>query len=158
MIRINNLILDLNISGHRKLLHEAVEEHANLEREDAFDILDEIHEAISNQDEEKVMDTEYYELDLDMDVVEEDDILEQALKNAGYKVEKSNISSSIYAINDEGKEVRISDHERPAIVQGNVAVYEHEKGFIVKGIEVSSNALIRLGFSKLEKNKTFYLD
>lgn len=81
-----------------------------------------------------------------------------ALQEAGYTATESNVSRSIYVINDLGNEIRISDHERPAFeVNGNYEKHEYENQIIVAGNEINSNLLIKNGFSELKENVKFYL-
>ncbi|EFS02357.1 conserved hypothetical protein, partial [Listeria seeligeri FSL S4-171] len=82
----------------------------------------------------------------------------KALQEAGYTATESNVSRSIYAINDLGNEIRISDHERPAFeVNGSYEKHEYESQIIVAGNEINSNLLIKNGFSELEENVKYYL-
>jgi len=126
----NEEVYELDIAGIRKSLHEEVDNivyELDPELVDEFmDDLEEIHELISAQDLEGLLDGFFFNGEVDFGRVDEDDVLVDALKLAGYEVESSNVSRSIYVINDNGEEVRISDHKRPAILQGNVAIHEHE--------------------------------
>src|SRR5690606_26159408 len=122
-VKFGNEVYDLELSGHRKLLHDAVNEVVSeldeLSDED-YEELEEIHALISNQDVNGLVDGFFLNGDIYFEKVVCNDLLEVALKEAGYSVEKSNVSRSIYAINDRGVEVRISDHKRPAVEQNGV--------------------------------------
>ena len=150
-----NVVYDLESRGFRKLLHQAVEEYVE-GREFTDDLLDElelIHELISAKDYNGLLDGYFEHTGIVFMEVDDNYILERALMNAGYKVKTSKVSRSIYAINDKGIEVRISDHKRPAIVVNGAYVGEHhyEKEIIVKGNTIYSKQLKEAGFSKLNR-------
>ena len=96
-------------------------------------------------------------MNISVELIENSEIVENALIEAGYQVTRSNHGVSLYAVNDNGEEIRISDHKRPPIIQGNVPIHEHEEGFIIDGIEVNSDSLIKFGFSRLPENKILHL-
>lgn len=153
-IRFENEVYNLELNGHRRLLHEAIEEYVNgLEITD--EILEELelaHELISNKDVKGLIDGFFVYSELVFLEVEENELLEEALKEAGYEVQTSRVSRSIYAINDEGIEVRISDHKRPAVEQNGIYMdHEYEKEIIVNNNIVYLNQLKANGFSKLDK-------
>ena len=150
-----NEVYDLENRGLRKLLHQAVEEYVE-GREFTDEMLDElelIHELISAKDYHGLIDGYFEHTGIVFMEVDDNYILERALINAGYKVETSKVSRSIYAINDEGIEVRISDHKRPAIVINGAYVGEHhyEKEIITKDNIVYLRQLKEAGFSKLNR-------
>lgn len=160
MIKLNNWIYDLEQVYDRKLLKGDINDLAyesEIDHEVIIEIVDVAEEAIDKQDERALLDSDLWELNITIEQIDIDELVTTALRSAGYKVEESNVSNSLYAINDNGEELRISDHERPAVVEGNVAVGEHEQGLVFKSIEVPTNTLIRAGFANLEKNKTLYL-
>lgn len=160
MIKLNDFIYSLETKYERNLLKEAISEIAwssCQEEEIICELTEEAEKAIDNQDEVSLSNVDLWEVDVNIHIVNESEFVLNALKSVGYQVESSNISNSLYAINDEGKEIRISDHKRPAIVQDGVAIHEHEEGLIIKGIELNSNILISEGFSKLNPNQTIYL-
>jgi alkyl sulfatase BDS1-like metallo-beta-lactamase superfamily hydrolase len=158
MIKLNNWIYDLEQKYERKLLKEALDQLAyEVDHEDTEVILNRAAESIDNQDEDALLDTDLWELDITLQLIEKSELVANTLENAGYQVEVSNVSNSLYAINDEGREVRISDHKRPAIVEGGIAIHEHEEGLIIDKVEVNSNVLAKVGFRKLEGNKVLYL-
>ena len=153
-IRFENEVYNLELAGHRKHLHQAVEEFVeDEERTDELMVeIDEIHELISNQDLHGLVNGYFKYSDIIFMAVEENEMLKDALESAGYKVESSNVSRSLYAINDNGIEVRISDHKRPAVEQNGIwSEIEHEKEIIVNDNIVSLNTLQNNGFSKLDK-------
>lgn len=158
MIKFNNEVYELEIKGLRKMLHDDVDDtfHENVHEptEEDYDDLEKVHSLISAQDVDTLVGGFWANGEICFEKVESDDMLAEALEQAGYNVEKSNASRSLYAINDNGEEVRISDHKRPAIVEGNVA-YEHEydSELIVKDNIVSLNQLKAKGFSKLNKSE-----
>lgn len=154
-ILFEDVVYDLENRGLRKLLHQAVEEHVE-GREFTDEMLDElelIHELISAKDYNGLIDGYFEHTGIIFLEVDDNDILERALLNAGYEVQTSRVSRSIYAINDEGIEVRISDHKRPAIVANGAYVGEHhyEKEIIVNDNIVYLKPLKEAGFSKLDR-------
>jgi len=159
-ILFENVIYDLENSGFRKLLHQAIEEYVE-GREFTDEMLDElelIHELISAKDYSGLIDGYFEHTGINFYEVDDSYILERALKNAGYKVETSKVSRSIYAINDDGIEVRISDHKRPAIVVNGAYVGEHhhEKEIIIKGDTIYLRQLKEVGFSKLNRSEYIF--
>ena len=155
-IRFENEVYNLELAGHRKHLHQAVEEFVeDEERTDELMVeIDEIHELISNQDLHGLVNGYFKYSDIIFMAVEENEMLKDALESAGYKVESSNVSRSLYAINDNGIEVRISDHKRPAVEQNGIwSEIEHEKEIIVNDNIVSLNTLKTNGFSKMDKKE-----
>mgnify|MGYP001409750122 FL=1 len=153
-IRFENEVYNLELSGHRRLLHEAIEDYVD-ELEMTDEVLEELelaHRLISNKDVKGLVDGCFVYSELVFLEVEENEILEEALRNAGYEVQTSRVSRSIYAINDEGIEVRISDHKRPAVEQNGIWMdHEYEKEIIVNNNIVYLNQLKENGFSKLDK-------
>lgn len=161
-IRFENEVYNLELAGHRKSLHQAIEEYVNgLEITD--EVLEELelaHNLISNKDVKGLVDEYFAYSNLVFLEVEENELLEEALKNAGYEVDSSRVSKSIYAVNDEGIEVRISDHKRPAIIENGMYIGEHhyEKEIITTDNIVYLRQLKEAGFSKLNKlNKSEYI-
>lgn len=131
MIEFKNEVYDLEMSFERKMLHEALDEavieyYDGLEMdEDAEAEQADAHELISAQDEDGLNNFMIGFSDVIFTKVTDSDMLEGALKEAGYKVEKSHMSRSHYVINNEGKEVRISDHKRPAVADASGIYHEH---------------------------------
>ena len=159
-ILFDDVVYDLENRGLRKLLHRAIEEYVE-GREFTDEMLDElelIHELISAKDYSGLIDGYFEHTGISFYEVDDSYILERALRNAGYKVETSKVSRSIYAINDDGIEVRISDHKRPAIVVNGAYVGEHhhEKEIIVKGDTIYLRQLKEAGFSKLNRNEYIF--
>ena len=155
-IRFENEVYDLELAGHRKHLHQAVEEFVEDTEwtEELLEEMDTIHELISSKDHEGLIDGYFEYSDIVFLEVEENEMLKDALESAGYQVNSSNISRSLYALNDDGVEVRISDHKRPAIEQNGIwSEVEYEKEIIVEDNIVKLNVLKRNGFSKLEKTE-----
>ena len=155
-IRFENEVYDLELAGHRKHLHQAVEEFVEDEdwTDELMEELDEIHELISNQDLHGLVNGYFKYSDIIFMAVEENEMLKDALESAGYKVESSRVSRSLYAINDNGEEVRISNHKRPAVEQNGIwSEVKYEKEIIVEDNIVSLNALKENGFSKMDKTE-----
>ena len=155
-IRFNNEVYDLELAGHRRLLHQAVEEFVEDEEwtDELMVEIDEIHELISNQDLHGLVNGYFKYSDIIFMAVEENEMLKDALESAGYKVESSNVSRSLYAVNDDGVEVRISNHKRPAVEQNGIWMeHEYEKEIIVENNIVSLNTLKNNGFSKMDKTE-----
>lgn len=154
-IRFENEMYDLSLNGHRKILHNVVEDAFSNLCDVEYDDLDMIHSLISSQDVQGLVNGFFCNGDLTFMQADYSDYLVDALTNSGYSFEKSNVSRSLYATNDNGKEVRISDHVRPAIVQNGVYVGEHDYSYqiIVKDNIVSINKLKENGFSKLNKSE-----
>lgn len=168
MILFQNEMFDLTLRGHRKSLYEVLEEHLynetdgfvfedEEEEQDFQNEYEEFKQLIHNQNEKELANTLLLCEYVNFEYVTEEVTLENTLVNAGYKVNKSAVSRSLYATNDNGEEIRISDHVRPTIVEGEVAIYEHEEGIIVTDNTINSNVLIKAGFSKLESNKDLIL-
>src|SRR5690625_468110 len=153
-IRFENEVYNLELIGHRRILHEATEDYVD-ELAMTDEVLEELelaHRLISNKDMKGLVDGCFAYSELVFLEVEENEILEEALRNAGYEVQTSRVSRSIYAINDEGIEVRISDHKRPAVEQNGIWMdHEYEKEIIVNNNIVYLNQLKENGFSKLDK-------
>lgn len=155
-------VYDLTLAGHRKILHDVVNETFNEEvyepTDEEYDELDEVHTFISNQDIKGLLNGYFARGELNFIEVEEDEHLLAALESNGYKVEKSLASRSLYAINDSGEEVRISDHKRPAVVEDGIYVrdHEYENELVIDGNVVNKDQLKKFGFSKLNKDE-YYL-
>lgn len=162
LIRLENEVYDLEISGHRYLLHQKINEIADDFEADFYDEYYEdiarVHELISSKDKSSLINGFWANGEIIFFDVEEGELLENALAAAGYEVRKSNVSKSIYAINDENIEVRISDHKRPAY-EHNGSWFEHEydSEIIAKNNTVNGKQLISAGFGKLDKNKEYLL-
>lgn len=159
-ILFENVIYDLENSGFRKLLHQAIEEYVE-GREFTDEMIEElelIHELISAKDYSGLIDGYFEHTGISFYEVDDNYILERALKNAGYEVQTSRVSRSIYAINDEGIEVRISDHKRSAIVVDGAYVGEHhyEKEIIVKGDTIYLRQLKEADFSNLNRSEYIF--
>ncbi|EIZ7297584.1 hypothetical protein MQR51_000001 [Listeria monocytogenes] len=162
LIQLNEEIYDLTISGLRKALHDEVSEFfKNMDGEDHEEYgaeLEEIQTLISKKNADDLEAGFWANGELEFSSVSETAYVLKALQEAGYTATESNVSRSIYAINDLGNEIRISDHERPAFeVNGSYEKHEYENQIIVAGNEINSNLLIQNGFTKLEENVKFYL-
>ncbi|EAC2431462.1 hypothetical protein E3C06_02525 [Listeria monocytogenes] len=162
LIQLNEEIYDLTISGLRKALHDEVSEFfKNMDGENHEEYgaeLEEIQTLISEQNGVELEAGFWANGEIEFLTVSEKDYVLNALQEAGYTATESNVSRSIYAINDLGNEIRISDHERPAFeVNGNYEKHEYESQIIVAGNEINSNLLIKNGFSELEENVKYYL-
>ncbi|EAG8241330.1 hypothetical protein B5P02_00940 [Listeria monocytogenes] len=162
LIQLNEEIYDLTITGLRKMLHDEVSEFfKNMDGEDYEEYgteLEEIQTLISEQNGVELEAGFWANGELEFLTVSEKDYVLNALQEAGYTATESNVSRSIYTINDLGHEIRISDHERPAFeVNGSYEKHEYESQIIVAGNEINSNVLIKNGFSKLEETVIYYL-
>ncbi|RKJ62830.1 hypothetical protein D7X33_26225 [Butyricicoccus sp. 1XD8-22] len=161
-IRFNNEVYDLTINGLRKLLHDDVNSIFNEIDEPTdsqYNELELIHEYISSKDIEALTSDGFFEVEMFFELVHENDLLIEALKINGYSVESSNVSRSVYAINDKGIEVRISDHKRPAIVQNGMYIGEHDYSIelIVDDNIVNGERLVSNGFNKMDIEKDYIL-
>ncbi|EJP4628170.1 hypothetical protein NUI08_001113 [Listeria monocytogenes] len=162
LIKLNEEIYDLTIAGLRKALHDEVSEFFKAMDGEDYDEygteLEEIQTLISEKNGSDLEAGFWANGELEFITVSEDSYVLNALQEAGYTATESNVSRSIYAINDLGNEIRISDHERPAFeVNGSYEKHEYESQIIVAGNEINSNLLIQNGFTKLEENVKFYL-
>ncbi|EAG5346356.1 hypothetical protein ACXHHX_002850 [Listeria monocytogenes] len=162
LIKLNEEIYDLTIAKLRKALHDEVSEFfKNMDGEDHEEYgaeLEEIQTLISEQNGAELEAGFWANGEIEFLTISETAYVLNALQEAGYTATESNVSHSIYAINDLGNETRISDHERPAfVVNGNYEKHEYESQIIVAGNEINSNRLIQNGFTKLEENVTYYL-
>ncbi|WP_277630355.1 hypothetical protein [Atopococcus tabaci] len=149
MIEFNNEIYELEYSGMRKALHQAVEEAFNELYEptdEDYEALEEAHRLISAQDVQGLINHDIA-TEIFFYQAKETDYLAEALIEAGYKVEKSNASRSLYVMNDNGQEVRIADHRRPAAptVGGNYQDWEYEKEVIVSDNKIEKWQLEQVG-------------
>nr|WP_227662732.1 hypothetical protein [Listeria seeligeri] len=152
---------DLTTSGLRRSLHSEVAEFfKQLDGEDYNEYeneIDEIQNLISMQKGEDLEKGFWVNGDLAFYVIKNDAFIKETLEKAGYEVLKSEVSFSLYAKNDEGKEVRISDHDRPAYeVNGDYVKHDDITILVEKG-EINSSRLIQKGFKKINENKTLYL-
>ena len=155
-IRFENEVYNLELAGHRRLLHQEIDEFVEDKEwtDELMEELDEIHELISSQDLSGLVNGYFKYSDIIFMAVEENEMLKDALESAGYKVESSNVSRSLYAVNDDGVEVRISNHKRPAVEQNGIWMeHEYEKEIIVENNIVSLNTLKNNGFSKMDKTE-----
>lgn len=163
MIKFKNEVYDLERNFERKLLHEALDEsvieyYDGLEMdEEAEREVEEAHEAISDRNEKALDGIIIGMSDVSFEEVSQNVLLEEALKEAGYIVESSNVSRSLYVINDKNQEVRIADHKRPAAptIGGNYVDHEYDNELIIKDNKVTSSELSRYGI-KLEEGD-YYL-
>lgn len=145
MIKLNNELYDLTMRQTRALLHQKLDRlvyDSEDITEEMEEELAEAHELISAQDE-KALDNFMIGYDIYLESAPENTQLEEALKEAGYKVQGSNVSRSLYVINDEGEEVRIADHKRPSAptVGGNDVEHQYENELIVEDNKVNSEEL-----------------
>lgn len=158
MIEFKNEVYDLEMSFERKLLHEALDEAVNeyydgIEMdEDAEEEYQDAHDMISAKNESGLDGFLIGMSDISFSKVSKDELLKEALELAGYKVEKSHMSSSHYIINDEGKEVRVSDHKRPAVADASGIYHDHEYELelIIDGTTVASSQLKKYGIEVKE--------
>ncbi|WP_271004985.1 hypothetical protein [Listeria seeligeri] len=162
LIKLNEEIYDLTISRLRKSLHDEVSKFFKAmdgeDYEEYGEELEEIQTLISEQNGVELEAGFWANGELGFISVSETSYLLNALQEAGYTVTESYVSRSIYAINDLGNEIRISDHERPAFeVNGSYEKHEYENQIIVVRNEINSNLLIKNGFSELEGNGIYYL-
>ena len=151
MIEFNGNVYVLENSFERKMLHEDLENaFAELydPTEEAYEELQEAHDLISAQDVKGLDGLVIGTTDLVFQEVSQNVLLSEALKEAGYNVEESGGSLSHYVINDNGQEVRISDHKRPAFqTEGSVGYVDHEyeNELIVDGNKVTATQLKDFG-------------
>lgn len=154
MIKFNNEVYDLSMRQVRGLLHSDLDTAFwNLEdiTEEMEEELEQAHQLISDQDEDALANF-MIGFELSFEKVSENVLLAEALKIAGYKVEKSKASRSLYVTNDKGLEVRIADHKRPAVVEGHVGTeWEYENEIIVENNTISKQALESANIKLSEK-------
>src|SRR5690625_1246345 len=151
-ILFKNEVYDLELAGMRKSLHQSIENIDVEITDEVLNELEQIHSLISGKDVVGLIDGYFEHTEHLFLLVEEDDLLEDALRIAGYTVDTSKASKSLYAINDDGVEVRISNHKRPAVEQNGIWVnHEYEKEIIVDENIVYLNQLKEHGFSRLSK-------
>lgn len=162
MIEFNGNIYDLENSAERKFLHEDLDTEFQTvyeePTEEAEEELQEAHSLISAKDAKGLSDM-LVGFDISFSLIKPENMIAEALNSAGYHVEESNVSRSIYAINDNGEEVRISDHKRPAYqADGAVGYIDHEYNneLIVSDNKVTKSQLIQAGFGRLGTEE-FYL-
>ena len=158
MIGLKNQVYDLEMRFERKLLHEALDEAVN-EYYDGIEMDDDseeeyqsAHDMISAKDESGLDGFFIGMSDISFSKVTKNNLLKKALESAGYKVEKSNVSSSHYIINDEGKEVRVSDHKRPAVADASGIYHDHEYDLemIIDNTTITSSQLKKYGIELKE--------
>ena len=156
-------VYDLTFKSDRYHLHQMINDYVydeltdgTLVEEDEQEVYDEeekVHELISNQDGEGLENGsfEYFFFE----VIEH--TLVEALKEAGYEVERSNASASLY-VNLNGKEIRISDHKRPAYDSGNGIYLDHEYDaeIITDDNRVTKKQLEKVGINLNEE--VYYLE
>lgn len=156
-IRFGNTAYNLDRSGFRKLLHDAVDEAAyDLELDDdMLEELEQVHALISSKNVDALLDGFFLNGHILFYPVEHDDFLKNALEEAGYKVTQSFASFSLYVINDDGEEVRISNHKRPAYERndGLYDEHEYENEIIIKDNIVKIHDLKANGITKLTKDE-----
>ncbi|MBC1899085.1 hypothetical protein HCA68_15555 [Listeria booriae] len=154
-------VYDLTLPGLRKMLHDEVNEAFNALDGEVYDgyedELDTIQTLISNQAVIALEDGFWANGELTFTRVKENEMLVVALCKAGYKVEESNASRSIYVINDNGQEIRISDHKRPAFQTIGGSYSDHDYTEVIVEDNTITNKLLRNnGISKLEE-ECYYL-
>lgn len=161
MIEFNGNVYNLENSAGRKFLHEDLDTEFQTvyeePTEEAEEELQEAHTLISAQNAQGLSDM-LVGFDIGFGLIKPENMIVEALKEAGYKVELSNVSRSFYAINDNGEEVRISDHKRPAYqVEGAVGYVDHEYSneLIVDDNKVTKTQLVKKGFNRLESEEYF---
>lgn len=163
MIEFKNEVYDLEMRFDSKMLHEALDEAVN-EYYDGIEMDDDAeeeyqaaHDMISAKDESGLDGFLIGMSDISFYKLTKDELLKEALELAGYKVEKSHMSSSHYIINDEGKEVRVSDHKRPAVADASGIYHDHEYELelIIDETTVTSSQLKEYGI-ELKEGK-YYL-
>lgn len=119
-VHFNEMIFDLNISGHRYLLHNEVDEiayyrvmreMATQEDEEAFNAhVQLINDAISNRDVEKLCELELEDIEQTYRFNYVKNTLDKLLSEAGYDVEE--IKDGIFVvINDLGQSVKIGNRK-----------------------------------------------
>jgi thermostable 8-oxoguanine DNA glycosylase len=158
VIEFKNEIYDLKSSADRYLLHQELDKAWETEFSPLWDYVEEdqetleeelqkAHILISAQDEKGLEEHSIgFSYELGFGVVQNDEMLVEALKETGYKFEKSAASRSVYVTNKNGKEVRIADHKRPAYEVGGV-FYDHEYDYeiITENNIVSKKQLEQVG-------------
>lgn len=162
LIAFKNDVYDLSISGLRRSLHTEVNDtfsELDGEEQDEYqEELETIHTLISEKNASKLEEGFWFNGEAVFSLTEAQEYLEISLKEAGYQVEVSNISRSVYVLNDQQEEMRIADHKRPAFeVNGSYESHEYAKEIIVSNNKVSSNCLRDNGLTKLEKHRTYFL-
>lgn len=117
-VHFNGMIFDLNISGHRYLLHNEVDEiayyrvmreMATEEDEEVFNAhVQLIHDSISNKDIEKLCELDLDDLEIPYRFNYVEKTLIELLEDVGYEVEE--VRNDVYIVeNDEGDMVKITN-------------------------------------------------
>lgn len=175
-IRFNQLLLDLEIPGHRHTLHSELDEVADafsreyesmtpdFDLDEFWNDIQKIHDLISAKDYkalETVTFTDnnvYMEWTHTFEVVEKD--LHEVLIENGYEVVKSDASSSLY-VKLDGKEIRISDHKRPGYSAegsiGTILEHEYDAQLIKEDNEFTKTELEELGLEVKSDKTVFYM-
>jgi len=148
-------VFDLKSNSDRKFLHKMIDDQADIigrseEGMHGYEAYEEVqeeaqvfHEAVSERDLSKLS-----LMHFDFDIIEK--TLDESLFELGYSVMKSDASSSIY-VQMEGKEIRISDHKRPAYDSGSGVMEDHEYDMEI----ISEDRLIK---AKDLENLGIYVD
>src|SRR5699024_10939463 len=103
MIEFNGNVYDLENSAERKFLHEDLDTEFQTvyeePTEEAEEELQEAHALISAKNAKELSEL-IIGFDIHFELIKSENMIAEALKAAGYHAEESNVSRSIYAIND----------------------------------------------------------
>lgn len=122
-----------------------------------------LNNVIMRGDETALVKEELYksEYDLEFKYVQQESLLENVLSNLGYDYKKAWGTRSIYAYNDNGERIRISNHSAPYNKRKrnhnmNKLITKERSLTFGKGI-VGGLELINNGFNKVNPEQEYYL-
>lgn len=156
MILFKGVVYSLKYREDRELLSEKVyyEMKHNPNIIDCTNCFNRLNKVIMSGNEIKLAQKDKYRdvYGLDFKYVEQESILENVLRNLGYNYDKSWSSRSIYAYNDVGERIRISNHKPVKRKFGNKErSLTFGKG-VIEGYELINN-----GFNKVNPEQEYYL-
>lgn len=156
MILFKGVVYNLKYKDDQQVLSQKVFEDMrnNSKINDYFNKFNKINNQIIKGLDTELSSNELYrnEYGLNFKFVQKESILENVLRNLGYEYDKSWSSRSIYAINDKGERIRISNHKSIKRRYGN-----KERDLIFGNGIINGVELIKNGFSKINPEEEYYL-
>lgn len=156
MILFKGCVYDLKYKEDRQALSTKVFQDMkyNTSINDYVNKFNKLNIVIMRGDENKLSKSTKYrnEYKLTFRYVHQESILENVLRNLGYNYDKSWSSRSIYAYNDEGERIRISNHKPSKRKFGNKEKSLTFGKGVIKGFELINN-----GFNKVNPEQEYYL-